>query len=95
LKMLSQHLYEDAIYTGHGKLALANVGYKPTAAEKEYSEKLYNILNEGTINLEGKTYRVGNANYNIKKVKMTKCLFPWCRIFDCYVDFDIRTEKMQ
>ena len=93
LKMLSQHLYEDGVYTAYGKLSLANEGYKPTAAEREHSEKLYNILNDGTIKLEGKTYRVGDTNFNIKKAKMTKCLFPWGRIFDCYVDFDIRTER--
>ena len=93
LKMLAQHIYEDGIYTGHGKLALANKGYKPTVSEKEYSQTLFDLLNGENVKFEGKTYRVGNTDYMITKEKMTKCLFPWQRIFDCYVDFDFRTEK--
>lgn len=94
IKMLAQHLYEDGIYTARGKLAVVNEGYRPTADEKVKSEKLYSVLNDGTLNFKDKIYRTGNAEYKIKDVEMTAYGFPWARTFDCYLDFDVKTEKL-
>ena len=94
LKVLAQHIYEDGIYTARGKLELSNKGYKPYASEEQKSDTLYPILNDGSVNFVGRTIRAGGKEYLIKKVDMTSYGFPWRRIFDIYLDFDIKTKQV-
>ncbi len=95
IKMLARHLYEDGIYTAQGKRQLANEGYKPTANEKTESKKLREIFADSGINFEDKIYKTGGKEFLIKDVEMTSCGFPWSRTFDCYLDFDVKTEKAE
>ncbi len=92
LKVLAQHIYEDGVYTAHGKLELSNKGYKPYAVEEQFSDTLYPILNDGTVNFVGRTIKAGGKEFTVKKMDMTSCGFPWRRIFDIYIDFDIQTK---
>lgn len=94
LKVLAQHIYEDGIYTARGKLELSNKGYKPYAVEEQKSDTLYPILNDGSVNFVGRTIKAGNKEYIIKRLDMTSYGFPWRRIFDIYLDFDINTKQV-
>ena len=95
LKVLAQHIYEDGIYTARVKLALSNQGYKPYAVEEEKSDTLYPLLNDGSVNLVGRTVKAGGKEYIIKKSEMKSYGFPWRRIFDIYLDIDITTKQVR
>ncbi len=94
LKILARHIYEDGVYTGYVKLALANEGYKPGTGETYNSAYLKSMLDETPVKFKGKIYRVGGSEYVIKKLDMKAYGFPWRRIFEVYLDFDIKTEKV-
>ena len=94
LKILARHIYEDGVYTGYVKLALANEGYKPGTGETYNSAYLKSMFDETPVNFKGKICRVGGSEYFIKKLDMKAYGFPWRRIFEVYLDFDIKTEKV-
>ncbi|MBR6401480.1 MAG: DUF4127 family protein [Firmicutes bacterium] len=95
LNILARHIYEDGVYTGYVKLALANEGYKPGTGETYNSAKLKAMLEETKVVFKGKTYRMSGKEYLIKKLDMKAYGFPWRRIFDIYMDFDVKTELVQ
>lgn len=91
VKMLSQHLIEDGIYTCNTKRILSNEGYIPNSADKSESEKLISVLNYDDIlkSFKNKSYTIKDNTYTISDNKLKEYCFPWGRTFECYLDFDI------
>ncbi|MBR1736149.1 MAG: DUF4127 family protein [Firmicutes bacterium] len=86
--ILITHLLEDGKYTNHGKKALSNKGYIPTADNSHNNEELYNILDPQPIldKFSGKIYTLNDKSYEIDNCILTDYDFPWTRLFDCYLN---------
>lgn len=95
IKMLSQHLIEDGVYTCNTKRMLSNERYIPTAEEKEKSEKLSSVLDyQGVLDaFKDKEYTINDEKYIVTENKLIKYGFPWGRTFECILDFEIELNK--
>ncbi len=95
INMLSQHFLEDGIYTVKIKRQLSTEPFVPTGDDLVSSKKLYDLLEPDKLSeaFKNTTYTIKNTKYNIKDLTLSKCFFPWGRIFECYLDFDVKIEK--
>lgn len=91
IKMLSQHLIEDGVYTCNTKRILSNERYIPNGEEKLKSEKLNSVLDYQEIiaAFENKEYLINEKNYIVKENKLISYGFPWGRTFECFLDFEV------
>lgn len=94
-KMLSQHIFEDGIYTIQCKRLLANEGFVPSKEDRIKSDKLYSILNvdEITRAINKKIYTINEKSYKIDSLNLVQYNFPWGRNFECFLDFDVNISE--
>lgn len=90
IKMLSQHIAEDGIYTVKGKRELTNERFVPVYEDTLKSEKLYNILETEKIisAFKNAEYNLNGKSYKVKNLTLTNYNFPWGRLFECCLDFN-------
>lgn len=95
VKMLSQHIFEDGIFTIQVKRTLGNEGFKPTEDDIIKSPKLYSLLQVDDITKAflNTTYDYDNSTYSIDKFELAEYNFPWCRNFECYIDVDTQISR--
>lgn len=94
--VLLQHILEDGTYTIQTKRNFANMGYKPTREEREYSQTLYDSFNFSQLQEEFKdiTVEIKGRSFKILNTSLVKCNFPWGRTFDCYVKVDTQVKEV-
>lgn len=91
IKMLTQHLIEDGVYTCNTKRMLSNEGYIPTSEDRSHSKKLVDTMAYERVleGFENKTYTIDDKQYTVKEESLKEYSFPWGRTFECYLDFNV------
>ncbi len=95
LNMLMQHLIEDGIYTKKVKLALSNKGYRPNVEDRTHSQMLWDMLDINIIknNIMAVDYNFKGVDYTVSDAQITRTSFPWGRVFDIYVEGNVKVKK--
>lgn len=95
-RMLSQHILEDGFYTPAGKRRLSAEGYAPTAADRRDSQTVRGTMNTDLVEqaFVGRRYNLASRMYDISGWKLEKAIMPWQRLFDCYVDVDVKLKRI-
>ncbi len=97
VKMLTQHLIEDGLYTKSGKLQLSNRGYSPNVEDRTNSQTLYELLDTESITsvFEGCVYSINGEDFTVDSVSIDTLNFPWGRTFDIYVGVDVQVKSVK
>lgn len=97
LKVITQHLIEDGIYTKSGKLTLNNKGYRPNVQDRINSQTLYDLMNIDKITSEVSktTFKSEDIEYKVNNVSVDTLNFPWGRTFDIYVGVNADVARVR
>ncbi len=95
INMLAIHCAEDGYYTARGKRILSEEGFVPVYEDTLKSEKLLPVIGSENITkaFSNKKYVINNNEYVTDNFNIKDYNFPWGRIFECYLDFEVTISK--